>query len=53
MHSPGQSYIVQSSTNLINWTNISGTFQGTNFLFSGTNSPEVGSRYYRVMEKGN
>jgi hypothetical protein len=47
---PGQSYVVQTSTNLINWTNVPGALQGANFQFSDTNSAESAARYYRLME---
>jgi hypothetical protein len=48
----GKSYVLQASTNLVNWvsigTNVAGSSQ---FQMTDTNAPNVPYQFYRVLEQ--
>lgn len=49
----GQTYTVQASTDMVNWTNI-GTVTGNNkglCQFVDPNAPKYPHRYYRMMNQ--
>jgi hypothetical protein len=47
---PGVPYRVQASTNLLDWTDVSGTLTGPAFNFSDANTTGFRQRYYRVIQ---
>ena len=51
VNQPGQTYVVEASTNLTTWTPIStNTPSGTSFQFKDTSATTIGTRLYRVRQ---
>jgi hypothetical protein len=47
---PGKIYILQTSTDLLNWSSIkTNTALSDTIVFTDTNAPNVGSRFYRAV----
>ena len=51
VNQPGQTYVVEASTNLTTWTPVAtNTPTGTSFQFKDTNTTTTGTRLYRVRQ---
>ena len=51
VNQPGQTYVVEASTNLTTWTPVAtNTPTGTSFLFKDTNAGTASTRLYRVRQ---
>jgi hypothetical protein len=48
----GQSYVIQASTNLMNWVNIAtNSADSGSILITDPNAAQYGMRFYRVMQQ--